>query len=115
MKSTLDLNHVKGVSAVALLKDGKVVGKIIANYSDNPNGSVCQATVWLWDRLDDGSVARRSHGTGRAGGYGYDKFSAAVYDALTEIFGSYPDGVSGGDGRTREVFERLGYVYAEIL
>lgn len=114
MKSTLDLAHVKGTSAVALLKDGKLAGKIIANWSDNPAGSVCQATVWLWDRIE-GDTPRRSHGTGRAGGFGYDKFSAAVYDALAEIWGEYPTGVSGGDGQTRMVFECMGYTYAEIL
>ena len=47
MKNIHDFKHVKSVTAIALLKNGKPAGKIIANWSDNPAGSVCTACVML--------------------------------------------------------------------
>ena len=38
MKTAYDLNHVKSVSALVLLFNGENAGRMVANYSDNPNG-----------------------------------------------------------------------------
>jgi len=80
---------------VTLLLDkvtGEEAGKIIAYYSNNPAGSVCHAMVILYQHGLDiirGADARTLEGKkrpeseeGRAGGYGYDKYSAAVSDSL---------------------------------
>jgi len=108
-RSAFDLSHVKSVKAAAILKDGKQVGRVVANFSDNPAGSVCTCTVVLWD-----GNRERTSSTGRAGGYGYDKYSSAAYQAMREL-GLNLDGFSGGDGRTRQAFEANGYEYMEVL
>ena len=122
MKPAFDLKHTKMVSTIALLRGGKYCGRIVANYSDNPNGSVCTATVQLFD-------PHFLSGTGKAGGYGYDKMSAAVRNALsnmqlddgsmqnltTDIDVTHP-GVWGTGGKNvREAFEKAGYTYLEVL
>ena len=65
--------------AVALLRDGKHVGRILARFSKNPNGSVCHALV----QFDANN--KWISCTGKAGGYGYDKFSTAVSSALSSV------------------------------
>lgn len=119
MKPAYELKHVKSVTAVALLENGKEAGKIIANWSDNRNGSVCTATVILYN-----SYAGYVIGTGRAGGYGYDKYSSAVYCALSrmrEYQNETPIDMTGdirvkaGHGNVREAFEHRGYQYIEII
>lgn len=74
---------------VLLLLDketGKEAGKILAYYSNNPSGSVCHACVILYTRgleiLDIDPAIDHDSREGKAGGYGYDKFSAAVSDSL---------------------------------
>jgi len=123
MKSIYDFKHVNGVKAVALLKDGKEAGKIIANFSDNPAGSVCTVAVILYTHTPGTSAM------GSAGGYGYDKFSSAVYEALKKMdlipgkitLGEYPCKKSGkiavypGSGNTQRAFENAGYQYIEVI
>jgi hypothetical protein len=75
---------------VTLLLDketGEEAGKILAYYSNNPAGSVCHANVILyphgWKIV--GKEAPEVRGEeGRAGGYGYDKYSAAVAESLSK-------------------------------
>jgi hypothetical protein len=107
MKTAYDLNHVKSVSALALLFNGENAGRMVANYSDNPNGSVCTATVTAWK----GPLKDRQGMTGRAGGYGYDKLSSAVFQALRK---SGIDTIKT-DGETCKMFESLGYQVIEVL
>lgn len=77
MKNAFDGKHVKGVSAIALLWEGKEAGKIIANWSDNPAGSVCTATVSVWaGSLKDSFNYEKN--TARARGYGYDKLASCL-------------------------------------
>ena len=82
MKSAYELSHVKSVSAYAVTMpsgDGvEIVGKIVANWSDNPDGSVCTCTVSVWS----GPLAGLPKATDRAGGYGYCKLSAALCHAI---------------------------------
>jgi len=72
MKNATECTHAKSVSVVALVDQapgGGLVGKIVANYSDNPAGSVCTVSLYQF-----GQVVQ----TARAGGYGYDKMSDAL-------------------------------------
>lgn len=124
MKNIFDLKHVKAVSAVALLKGGELKGKIIANWSDNPAGSVCTAQVLLFDRetkkkrtvmLMDKETELSAIMIGKAGGYGYDKFSSAVYQALKAGGLEKDIPVEPGAGAVRSTFEKAGYQYVEII
>jgi len=75
---------------VTLLLDkvtGEEAGKIIAYYSNNPAGSVCHANVILYPhgwQIVGKEVPEVRGEEGRAGGYGYDKYSAAVADSLNK-------------------------------
>lgn len=118
MKRAIDGKHAKSVTAWALLLNGKYVGRIVANYSDNPSGSVVTADVVAWD----GALEPEECLTGRAGGHGYHKLSAAVSDALERGKGwnaEQRDAIAkmhgAGEGRMRTFFESLGYVVAEVL
>lgn len=76
MKNIFDQKHVKGVRAYALLLNGKLAGKVIANFSDNPAGSVCTADLIVWaGPLKNSEDNRKME---RAGGYGYDKLAACL-------------------------------------
>lgn len=118
-RSAFDCSHVKSVHAWALVHPdsdmgGQSAGRIVANFSDNPNGAVCTATVHVWR----GPLKELPATTGTAGGYGYDKFSAAVSDALTR--GGFDD-VSArdmhgrGDGAIRQWFEAKGYTVIPVI
>lgn len=74
MKSAYDCSHVKSVKAYLLLWEGAPAGKIVANYSDNPNGSVCTTTLSIWA----GPLKSSESQTKRAGGYGYNKFDSCL-------------------------------------
>lgn len=126
-KNVFDLHHVKSVSAICLMKDGKNVGRIVANWSDNPNGSVCTAQVMLWDgEISDKIKKRRIKNEfldcelsvtmiGKAGGYGYDKLSSAIASALEKGGLSEYIKVNGGSGNQRQAFEDAGFQYIEII
>ena len=123
------MKHVKSVSAIALLKNGEYAGRIVCNWSDNPAGSVCTAYVSLdgYDTHDESTIGisseiviKRQWGQGKAGGYGYDKRSSAIANALMEL---YDDNdvcaidilkVYGGSGNEREIFEGAGYTWIEV-
>lgn len=97
-RSAWDCPHVQSVKAWALVLTprtingepqedrsdlGRMAGRIVANYSDNPNGAVCTVTLHFFA----GPLAIMPTTTGTAGGGGYDKFSAAVADALDRAYG----------------------------
>lgn len=136
MKSAFECKHVEHVTAIALLWEGKKAGKIVCNWSDNPSGTVCTASL----SIRRGPLADITNAHGRAGGYGYDKRSAAIADALRrarfwdiipteeapfskQVEKSTKNGkraidiapVNGGSGNERAVFERLGYDWFEII
>ena len=132
MKNIFDMKHVRGVKAIALLKKGEMAGRIIANYSDNPAGSVCTVMVQIYGHKN--GADGRNWATGTAGGGGYDKFSAAVSSALRSM-GLLPDHdkthaftfehkkvrlsgkipVYSGSGNVRAAFEAAGYAYIEAI
>lgn len=125
-RSAFDCAHVKSVSAWALLfpeESGKLgeAGKMVANWSDNPNGSVCTATLAIWD----GPLKDLEKCTGQAGGYGYDKLSAAFVDALQRSNFETLD-VSrtaekprpmhaAGKEKAKEWLTKLGYMVIEVI
>ena len=122
MKHVNDLKHVKSVSAIVLLLKGKLAGKIIANWSDNPNGSVCTTTVHIWDgplmiertrpiKLWDKTENLTCHWiTAKAGGGGYCKLSQTVGIAIEhcELNGTGMDSV-------RIFFEKQGYEWIDVI
>lgn len=128
MKNIYDMKHVKSVTAVCLLKEGKSAGRIICNWSDNPAGSVCTAQVMLWDGVISAKIKEKTvkiEGMepfktsvvmiGKAGGYGYDKRSAAIEAALRAggILELLP--VQGGSGNEREIFEAAGFTWVDVI
>ena len=119
MKYIFDYSHVKSVSAWALLdkttKEPR--GKIIANWSDNPNGSVCTVQVIFFDdteKLGLKTAPRKHFKTlapliGKAGGSGYCKFSSAVYEALRPVLHGTEKPIAGvGEGAVRDFLDTIG-------
>lgn len=98
-RNIFDYKHVQSVSAYALTNDtGTIKGKIIANWSDNPAGSVCTAQVILYGIEDYECLKVKTRTVylmdektelpviliGKAGGYGYDKLSSAIASAISD-------------------------------
>jgi len=129
-KNIFDYKHVAGTTAICLLKDGEYAGRIVGNWSDNPAGTVATFTVMLVGAGPDGAYI---HGTGKAGGYGYDKRSSAIYEALRNCHYITYEGtgtnmksikhdcpmhdkikVEPGRGNGREAFEDAGYTWIEV-
>lgn len=107
MKQVNDLKHVQNTTAVALLFNGKPAGRIVANWSDNPAGSVCTASVIIWaGPLENAGFDYRT--TGRAGGYGYDKLSQAVWQCFKKLKVD-TIAVQPANGRTLDEFTERGY------
>ena len=111
-----DMKHVKSVSAYALLYKGKYAGRIVANWSDNPNGSVCTAVVMI----HDGPFRDMPVTTGKAGGGGYDKLSAAVHEAICKTVNKdsgldIPDLGGAGMSAVGEWLSKHGYVMQYII
>ena len=78
------IDHPMNKVLLLLDKDtGEEAGKILAYYSDNPAGSVWHAKVILYFYgCNILGIENNESMEGKAGGYGYDKFSAAVADSL---------------------------------
>lgn len=116
MKNIFDFKHVKGVKAWVLVHKGEMAGRIVANYSDNPCGSVCTAQVMFLKGPLHKDEIPKSIPLGRAGGYGYDKFSAAVGKSL-RLQGIEPkEEISGrGDSSVKGFLEKNGYLVFEAI
>jgi hypothetical protein len=98
--------------------DGAFAGRIVADFSDNPNGSVCTVSVRAWrgklaNNLVDGTM------DGRAGGCGYCKFSAAFDSAVRNNIKAQgiamPDLHGAGESSVRSFVESLGYQVIEVI
>jgi hypothetical protein len=106
-------------SAIALLWGGEMAGKIIVAWPRDGAG-VVRATVQLFCGTDAPHGPEYVAGSGSAGGYGYDKSSAAILDALRraglELVGDH-GALNGGCGRSAvwAAFRELGYQVVEIL
>jgi len=121
-RSIWDFKHVKSVTAISLMHSGKPAGKIIANFSDNPAGSVCTAAVFIWEGpltisekykvklMDKETMLTSNSRMAKASGYGYCKFSQAVGEALRATW------LNGrGEGAIRKYFESEGYEYIQVI
>jgi len=111
-----DMKGMKSVSAYVLLYKGRYAGRIVANWSDNPNGSVCTAAVMIFD----GPLSDMPVTTGKAGGYGYDKMSAAVNEAICKVASKdsglvVPDFGGAGMSVVGAWFEEHGYKIHDII
>ncbi len=120
-RSAFDCKHVKSVSCWALLWRGELAGKIVADWSDNPAGSVCTCTVVIYA----GPLAELEKATGNAGGSGYDKLSAAFVSAMgrsnlcdlvsAEVENGLRKVHSAGEAPMRKWLESLGYTVHVLL
>lgn len=115
-----ECKHAASVRAWALIWKGQPAGAIVANFSDNPGGAVCTVTI----RVYSGPLKELPIVTGRAGGYGYDKFSAAADAALRSGMTNADEwmkshGVEylhgGGDSVLESLLTSAGYVVAKAL
>jgi hypothetical protein len=119
MKRVHEMKGPQSTTAWALLFNGKPAGKMVANWSNNSNGTVCSASVYIYNgpldlkqqtskyKLDFGNI-------GKAGGSGYDKLSQAVYQCFLNC-GIETKTVRPANGRTRDEFEAWGYEVIEVI
>ena len=124
MKSIYDYSHVKSVSAIGLLYKGKQAGKIIANWSDNPAGSVCTVCVMVWEGPLKIERTFYDHTTmsgerkkltthiaiAKAGGGGYCKISQGIGEIL-----KVPELSGAGIESVRKFFESKDYKWFDII
>lgn len=115
-----ECKHAANVRAWALVWKGKPAGSIVANFSDNPAGAVCTVTI----RVYLGPLKELPIVTGRAGGYGYDKFSEAFEQAMRTGITNFSKFIESrgvryiggaGDSVVQSFLESLGYVVARAL
>lgn len=133
MKNIYDCTHVKSVSCIVLINktSREVAGKIIANWSDNPAGSVCTAQVIIYQSYLYRLTTRYSKekyqysddyipelAIGKARGYGYEKLSTAIYNAMRKGYEwdfGYKPFAGVGESGTREFFALLGLDYVSLI
>ena len=97
-------------SVWVLLQDGKVAGRIITAWPNDGAGRV-RMTVSIYG----GPLKADETFFGQAGGYGYDKESAALHDALSR-HGIVSADLSGrGMGAVRDWFAGEGYELQQVL
>jgi hypothetical protein len=108
-RKVLDKPAIKNVSVANLNYDGRHVGKVVSVYS---NSGVLTTGIWVWDGPLKPIDTSRNVAT--AGGGGYDKLSATVYEILMAN-GIEPLVVKPGNGETRREFEAHGYEYTELI
>jgi len=112
--STFDIYRhpaVSRVAAYALLEDGQVVGRVIVAFP-NDGAGIVRASVSAFS----GTLAAYDRMNGSAGGYGYDKRTTAVWDALNRAgVPNLPDFGGRGEGTLIEAFKGLGYQLESIL
>ena len=121
MKTTVkEMRFCAGSTAKAILFEGQPAGRLIANWSDNRNGTVCSASVIIWkgplkDVKHPKTGKQFNYGNiGKASGYGYDKLSQAVWQCFDHA-GIEAKVVRPANGRTDEEFEAWGYAIFDVL
>jgi hypothetical protein len=115
-----DFKAVKNVTAKAILFNGYPAGRLIANWSDNPSGSVCSVAVIIWSgplaTIKNEKTGKSFSGIniGKAGGYGYDKLSSAVWECFNNV-GLETKVCKPANGIVNEEFEKYGYVIFDVI
>jgi hypothetical protein len=113
MKHVTEMKGPKNTTAWALMFEGKFAGKLIANWSDN-NACSCSVLIWAGP-LDLKETKGFDYGiVGKAGGYGYDKLSQAVWQVFNKS-GIEAKLVRPANGMSRQEFEAWGYEVCEII
>ena len=78
MKHVTDTKAGQAISAwVVLSPDNRLVARIQAHYSD---GGTCTVNLWNWGSDE----SEPCYQEGKAGGYGYDKFTAAISHMIVD-------------------------------
>jgi hypothetical protein len=115
MRSIFDYKHVSGTTGICLLnaKTKEYCGRIVGNWSDNPNGAVFTCSVMLHSTNSFGKDYRVA--MGRAGGYGYDKVSSSIYQALKKLGLEKEIKVEPASGNQRTAFEEAGFTWIEVV
>ena len=102
---------VSRVAAYALMLDGDIVGRVIVAFP-NDGAGIVRASVAAFQ----GPLAAFDRMNGSAGGYGYDKRTTAVWDALNRAgVPNLRDFGGRGEGTMIEAFKELGYRLESIL
>ena len=97
-------------SVWVMIQNGKVAGRIITAWPNDGAGRV-KVAVMAWA----GVLKDYNAMLGQAGGYGYDKESAAIQDALSR-HGIVSADLSGrGMGAVRDWFAGEGYELQQVL
>lgn len=123
MKNIFDYKHVKQTSVIVLFdtKTNELAGKIIANWSDNPMGTVCTAQVIIYGDEKRGIKLKANKHIliGKAGGYGYDKLSSAIASAInnntTQDLRAKFSGAGIGSTECIKFFNALGLNLVSLL
>ena len=110
MKTVPELKFCSGTTAWALLYQGKYAGKVIANWSDNPAGATCSASVVIWDGPLEPNEQLSYSNVGRSQGYGYDKLDSSIRKCLFAAGVDIPT-----DIESRSWLEKQGYYICEVL
>ena len=97
-------------SVWVMLQDGKVAGRIITAWPNDGAGRV-RMTVNIYH----GPLEPAETLFGQAGGYGYDKESAAFHDALSRHGIASADLSGRGMGAVRDWFASAGYELHQVL
>ena len=98
-------------SVWVMLQNGKVAGRIITAWPNDGAGRV-KVSVMAWD----GVLKDYNAMLGQAGGYGYDKESAAIQDAFDRHGFKTGRDISGrGMDAVRDWFAGEGYELQQVL
>lgn len=97
-------------SVHALLLGGKIAGRVITAWPSDGAGRV-RLSIQAWRGPWSNSPPMR----GQAGGYGYDKESAAFDDALARAGVEHPDLGGRGMNVVREWMISQGYQMEQVL
>lgn len=73
MKYVSETSAAKSISVYVILKRHREIARVLAHFS---NGGTCLVNVFNYG--DKNKSAHLNAQSGRAGGYGYDKFTAAL-------------------------------------
>lgn len=105
-----DIAGLRAVRAWAVLHDGKAAGKIVTY---NGSGKVVTATVTIFN----GPLADMPVVTSKASGYGFDKVSAAVVQAISKSVtcDKLRECDSAGMSTVANWFDSLGYTLFEVV
>jgi hypothetical protein len=92
------------------IESKKIVGRVITRAT---KGGTLHLTLNFWDTTDPD--LKFSGATGSAGGYGYDKLSSALEEALTKLKAQGKIEVKSASGNQESAFKKAGYDLNRIL